>query len=150
MSRPANPYDNASCESFIKTLKREEIYANDYQDLDHLRANIGDFIERYYNRCRLHSALGYRPPEEFERAAKTKAACAGATMSVFRQQEIYRSDGKGWATGKPTEAGSPDHRFDQSPAGYSSAGWSPPEPASASPAEDHASGEETVGRRKNH
>ena len=61
MSRPANPYDNASCESFIKTLKREEIYANDYQDLDHLRANIEDFIERYYNRCRLHSALGYRP-----------------------------------------------------------------------------------------
>ena len=123
MSRPANPYDNASCESFIKTLKREEIYANDYQDLDHLRANIGDFIERYYNRCRLHSALGYRPPEEFERAAGTKAACAGATMSFFRQQEIYRSDGKGLLNEKPTAAGSPDHRFDESPAGYSSAGW---------------------------
>ena len=45
--------------------------------------NIEDFIERYYNRCRLHSALGYRPPEEFERAAETKAACAGATMSFF-------------------------------------------------------------------
>ena len=128
MSRPANPYDNASCESFIKTLKREEIYVNDYQDLDHLRANIEDFIERYYNRCRLHSALGYRPPEEFERAAGTKAACAGATMSFFRQQEIYRSDGKGLLNEKPTAAGSPNHRFDESPAGYSSAGWSPPEP----------------------
>ena len=69
MSRPANPYDNASCESFMKTLKREEIYANDYRDLDHLRTNIEAFIEQYYNRCRLHSALGYKPPEEFEQAA---------------------------------------------------------------------------------
>src|SRR5262249_21260119 len=70
MSRPANPYDNASCESFLKTLKREEIYANQYRDLDHLRANIEEFIERYYNQQRLHSALGYRSPEEFERQAK--------------------------------------------------------------------------------
>ncbi len=66
MSRPANPYDNASCESFLKTLKREEIYANRYRDLGHLRKNIEVFIEQYYNRARLHSALGYRPPEEFE------------------------------------------------------------------------------------
>ncbi len=66
MSLPANPYDNASCESFIKTLKREEIYANPYRDLDHLRANIVEFIDHYYNRVRLHSALGYRSPEEFE------------------------------------------------------------------------------------
>src|SRR6266852_1634887 len=57
----ANPYDNASCESFMKTLKREEIYANDYVDLDHLRTNIEAFIEQYYNRCRLHSTLGYQP-----------------------------------------------------------------------------------------
>ena len=53
MSRPANPYDNASCESFIKTLKREEIYANQYDDLEHLRTNIEEFIEQYYNRQRL-------------------------------------------------------------------------------------------------
>ena len=66
MSRPANPYDNASCESFIKTLKREEIYANEYENLEHLRSNIEEFIERYYNQKRLHSALGYRSPEEFE------------------------------------------------------------------------------------
>jgi len=45
MSRPANPYDNASCESFMKTLKREEIYANRYDNLEHMRANIGEFIE---------------------------------------------------------------------------------------------------------
>ena len=60
MSRPANPYDNASCESFMKTLKREEIYANEYRDFDHLLGNIEEFIEQYYNRRRLHSALGYR------------------------------------------------------------------------------------------
>jgi transposase InsO family protein len=84
MSRPANPYDNASCESFMKTLKREEIYANDYQDLEHLQGNVEAFIEQYYNRCRLHSALGYRSPEEFERDASTTVNSAGATMSFFR------------------------------------------------------------------
>ena len=45
MSRPANPYDNASCESFLKTLKREEIYATAYRDLDHLRMNLAAFID---------------------------------------------------------------------------------------------------------
>src|SRR4030095_9971331 len=76
MSRPANPYDNASCESFMKTLKREEIYANEYRDLDHLRGNIAAFIEEYYNRCRLHSALGYRPPEEVEQRIRTETISA--------------------------------------------------------------------------
>jgi putative transposase len=70
MSRPANPYDNASCESFMKTLKREEIYANEYRDLEDLRSKIEDFIERYYNPKRLHSALGYRTPDEFEQQAR--------------------------------------------------------------------------------
>jgi transposase InsO family protein len=91
MSRPANPYDNASCESFIKTLKREEIYANDYRDLEHLRRNVGKFIEQYYNRCRLHSALGYRSPEEFEqRIASSDPATAslGASMRFFRHGEV--------------------------------------------------------------
>ena len=87
MSRPANPYDNASCESFMKTLKREEIYANDYRDLEHLLGNIEVFIEQYYNRFRLHSALGYRPPEEFEQEAVP--GINGATMSFFRHEEIY-------------------------------------------------------------
>jgi transposase InsO family protein len=90
MSRPANPYDNASCESFLKTLKREEIYANDYRDLDHLRMNIEVFIEQYYNRYRLHSALGYRPPEEFEQTVVSTNTTGGATMRVFRHDEVYR------------------------------------------------------------
>ena len=140
MSRPANPYDNASCESFMKTLKYEEIYANDYRDRDHLRANIEDFIERYYNCRRLHSALGYRPPQEFEQATASEAI-TGPTLSFFRHEEIYRSDGNSLADGKPAETGSPDHRFDESPAGYSLAGWSPPEPTSASPADDQYEGD---------
>jgi transposase InsO family protein len=82
MSRPANPYDNASCESFIKTLKREEIYTNKYDTLEHLRANIEEFVEQYYNRQRLHSALGYKSPEEFERQTTqgNLADSSGATV----------------------------------------------------------------------
>jgi putative transposase len=66
MSRAGNPYDNAKCESFIKTLKEEEIHTRRYRDRADLEAHIGEFIERYYNRRRLHSALGYRTPEQFE------------------------------------------------------------------------------------
>jgi transposase InsO family protein len=87
MSRPANPYDNASCESFMKTLKREEIYANRYEDLGHMRVNIEEFIEQYYNRQRLHSALGYRSPEEFEQQTEfpgTVETSASATLVFFR------------------------------------------------------------------
>jgi putative transposase len=84
MSRPANPYDNASCESFMKTLKREEIHANQYDDLEHLRANIAEFIEQYYNRQRLHSALGYRSPEEFEQQAERPNSVAVSTRATMR------------------------------------------------------------------
>ena len=91
MSRPANPYDNASCESFMKTLKREEIYTNTYVDLDHLRTNVEAFIEQYYNRCRLHSALGYQSPDEFERQLESTAAANGPTMSFFKHEESYRT-----------------------------------------------------------
>jgi len=107
MSRPANPYDNASCESFMKTLKREEIYANQYDDLEHLRANIEEFIERYYNRQRLHSALGYRSPEEFEQGSERLAADSrSATMEFFEHEE----NGKGAPKrllGKGTQMPSP-------------------------------------------
>jgi putative transposase len=66
MSRPANPYDNATCESFMKTLKQEEIYCREYRDLEDLQTNLEEFLDNYYNRLRLHSALGYRTPAEFE------------------------------------------------------------------------------------
>ncbi len=87
MSRPANPYDNASCESFMKTLKREEIYATRYRDLGHLRHNIEVFIEQYYNLARLHSALGYRTPEEFEHAVTPNTASGAATLQFFQPVE---------------------------------------------------------------
>jgi transposase InsO family protein len=71
----------------MKTLKREEIYANRYEDLGHMRVNIEEFIEQYYNRQRLHSALGYRPPEEFEQqteSPKVLENSASATLVFFR------------------------------------------------------------------
>jgi transposase InsO family protein len=148
MSRPANPYDNAQCESFIKTLKREEIYANKYQDIDDLRAHIEEFIDQYYNRQRLHSALGYQTPEHFEASAEPAAAPAAASMSFFRHGEIYRSTRRRRGrprkgSGEPVPPSSPTHRIDESPVGYSLTGWSPPEPVSASPTEAESAGEPT-------
>lgn len=67
MSRKGNPYDNANVESFMKTLKYEEVYRSEYADLEDARHQIRRFIEMVYNRKRLHSALGYRSPVEFER-----------------------------------------------------------------------------------
>ena len=69
MSRKGNPYDNAACESFMKTLKYEEVYRNEYRDFHDAQASIGEFLERVYNQKRLHSALGYVPPAEFENGA---------------------------------------------------------------------------------
>jgi transposase InsO family protein len=66
MSRKGNPWDNAACESFMKTLKYEEVYPNEYRNLAEARASMGAFLEKVYNRKRLHSALGYLPPAEFE------------------------------------------------------------------------------------
>ena len=66
MSRTGNPYDNAKAERFMRTLKYEEIYMNDYETIAEVRASVEHFIEAVYNRKRLHSALGYRPPVEFE------------------------------------------------------------------------------------
>jgi transposase InsO family protein len=66
MSRKGNPWDNAACESFMKTLKYEEVLRNEYRDLPEARASIVEFLEKVYNQKRLHSALGYMPPVEFE------------------------------------------------------------------------------------
>lgn len=66
MSRRGNPYDNAQAESFMKTLKYEEVYLSDYANLTEARSRIGHFLTQVYNRERLHSRIGYVPPEEFE------------------------------------------------------------------------------------
>ena len=67
MSRRGNPYDNAQAESFMKTLKYEEVYRTEYLDFADAQRRLGKFIESVYNEKRLHSALGYLPPAEFER-----------------------------------------------------------------------------------
>ena len=74
MSRKGNPWDNAACESFMKTLKYEEVLRNEYRDLPEARASIDEFIEKVYNHKRLHSSLGYLPPAEFETQHHKEAA----------------------------------------------------------------------------
>jgi putative transposase len=73
MSHKASPWENAACESWMKTLKAEEVYRQEYRDLAEARASIAQFIEEVYNQKRLHSALGYRPPVEFEQALAVSA-----------------------------------------------------------------------------
>jgi transposase InsO family protein len=68
MSRRGNVYDNAMAESFIKTLKYEEVYRMEYRNLEQAKPSIQEFLEKIYNQKRLHSALGYRPPREFEQS----------------------------------------------------------------------------------
>jgi putative transposase len=95
MSRPGNPYDNAKCERFMRTLKQEEIYCAEYKDIEDLRAHLDLFFDHYYNAKRLHSALGYRSPDEFEKQVAASANVEIApvpSVSFLRHEEIYPSD----------------------------------------------------------
>lgn len=92
MSRAASPWENGKCESFIKTLKREEIDARRYASFAELRQHVEEFMEQIYNKVRLHSALGYRSPEEFEQAQIPAVKWSPAALSFLRHDEIYRSD----------------------------------------------------------
>ena len=78
MSRKANPWDNAACESFMKTLKHEEVYRTEYRNTAHARASVGEFLEKIYNEKRLHSSLQYLSPNEFERRHPQDSAEAAA------------------------------------------------------------------------
>jgi putative transposase len=105
MSRPGNPYDNAFCESFMKTLKQEEIYGNQYRDFQELSEHLEEFIENYYNRHRLHSALGYRTPEEFEQdaAAPAPEGIAGAASMKYFTPKKKKVAAKGLPDPNDTE-----------------------------------------------
>ncbi len=132
----------------MKTLKREEVNANVSTAIWTVSwwENIAAFIDNYYNRVRLHSALGYAPPEEFEQTASSPASPPGASMSFFRHGEIFRircrikdEEGAALRPAPPLSIVS-----DESPVGYSLAGCSPAEPASASPTEIQSRAEEAV------
>ena len=85
MSRIGNPYDNAKAESFMKTLKHEEVDGRTYRDVDAARNAIVTFIEEVYNRQRLHSTLAYRPPSEFEAQHRAHIATAARAEGLGLQ-----------------------------------------------------------------
>jgi putative transposase len=88
MSRKGNPYDNAMAESFMKTLKYEEVYREEYRNMAEARASIGRFLEQVYNEKRLHSALGYRPPVEFEQSlAQSSGTTPRSLGTAWQVQE---------------------------------------------------------------
>ena len=105
MSRRGNPYDNARAERFMRTLKEEEIHGSDYRDLEDARSRIGEFLEQVYNRQRLHSALRYLTPEEFEQASKAN-----------------ESDGSDGSGGKPTTGLPPLPQALEIPSGFPHSG----------------------------
>jgi len=96
MSRPGRPWENGKCESFIKTLKQEELDARPFRRLEELNDHVTEFIEQIYNPVRLHSALAYRSPVEFEHqnvGDESTPVWMPATLSFLRHEEIY-SDGQ--------------------------------------------------------
>jgi putative transposase len=109
MSRPGRPWENARCESFLHTLKSEQINCVRYRDLGELTGQIEQFIEEFYNRQRLHSALQYRSPVEFEKQARAdqKQRSAPAALSFPRHREIYPDAPRAKLNGRPGKPGRP-------------------------------------------
>ena len=94
MSAKGNPYDNAKAESFFKTLKREEVYLKEYQSFADAEANLAHFIDDVYNAKRLHSALDYRPPTEFEALLGVALAPSAPDLSALSTSSTERNERK--------------------------------------------------------
>jgi putative transposase len=90
MSRPARPWENGKCESFLKTLKREEIDARRYSSFAELQQHLEEFMEQIYNQVRLHSALGYCSPDEFEQSPGSAEKWTPAVLNLLRHEEVHR------------------------------------------------------------
>jgi transposase InsO family protein len=97
MSRPGRPWENARCERFMRTLKDEQIDAREYADLAELEQHTVEFIDRHYNGERLHAALGYRSPDEFEQqiAKRRSAQLMPAAISYSAHREVHRHAARG-------------------------------------------------------
>ena len=87
MSRPGNPWDNAFAESFMKTLKTEEVDGRRYRNLEEASESVEGFIEEFYNQERLHSALGYRSPVEFEASLEVSAVSERGMFDIAKARE---------------------------------------------------------------
>ena len=119
MSRAGNPYDNARAERFMRTLKHEEVYASQYRDLEDARARIGEFLEQVYNCQRLHSALGYVPPAEFEAALSAAPTVEPAATPEPATAEAVETDGADGNCGKPqSRFPNSSHRSLEIPLGF--------------------------------
>ena len=95
MSRRGNPYDNARAERFMRTLKEEEVNGTAYRDLGDARTRIGEFLDEEYNRKRLHSALGYLTPEEFEQISQARGS-DGSDGKLENQRTVYHRSHRPW------------------------------------------------------
>jgi transposase InsO family protein len=116
MSRAGNPYDNARAERFMRTLKHEEVNASQYHDLEDARSRIGEFLGQVYNQRRLHSALGYQPPAEFEQRL---LAAEPHSNNPAPEKEAVETAGADGNRGKPPSRFPPvSHSSLEIPAGF--------------------------------